>query len=95
MSRAKDSYEVHALFDVPGTGFRDREDSAMYNQYHKNGWQATWTHDGRNSNLPRAPFPFTLLAFIRLLLDARSLDARSRVHATRGGGTTVSVRDSE
>ena len=38
--------EVYPLFDVPGTGFRDREDSAMYNQYHKNGWQATWTSDG-------------------------------------------------
>lgn len=46
MSRGRDTDVVYPLFDVPGTGFRDREDSAMYNQYHKIGWQATWTADG-------------------------------------------------
>jgi|AntAceMinimDraft_1070359.scaffolds.fasta_scaffold72452_1 hypothetical protein len=47
MSRGRDSNELHPLFDVPGTGFRDREDSAMYNQYHKTGWQAKWNADGK------------------------------------------------
>ena len=46
MSRASVTDRVYPLFDVPGTGFRDREDSPMYNQYHKTGWQATWNEDG-------------------------------------------------
>ena len=33
---------LHSLYDVPGTGFRDREDGPMYSQYHKIGWQADW-----------------------------------------------------
>ena len=43
--------EVYPLFDVPGTGFRDRKDSDMYNQYNKNGWQATWTSDGEDDDI--------------------------------------------
>lgn len=39
MSRHQHDTRVYALFDVPGTGFRDREGSAMHTQYHKIGWQ--------------------------------------------------------
>ena len=41
MSRAAHDDRVHALFDVPGTGFRDREGTGMFTQYHKMGWQSS------------------------------------------------------
>ena len=41
---------LHSLYDVPGTGFRDREDSPMYAQYHKIGWQADWKPEDNPDN---------------------------------------------
>ena len=39
MARSQHDTRVYALFDVPGTGFRDREGTGMFDQYHKIGWQ--------------------------------------------------------
>ena len=48
MSRESNTDTVYPLFDVPGTGFRDKKDSAMFNQYNRTGWQATWSADGED-----------------------------------------------
>ena len=41
MSRHQEK-QLHALYDVPGTGFRDDPKSPMYNQYHRLGWQVDY-----------------------------------------------------
>jgi hypothetical protein len=46
----KASEKLHPLYDVPGTGFRDREDSPMFAQYHKIGWQASWRAEDSEEN---------------------------------------------
>jgi hypothetical protein len=50
MSRAQHDTRVYALFDVPGTGFRDREGTGMHVQYHKVGWQKDFKSEDSPEN---------------------------------------------
>ena len=55
MSRATHDDRVYALFDVLGTGFRDREGTGMFTQYHKMGWQK----DFRSEDSPENQYDLT------------------------------------
>lgn len=98
MSRSRNTDAVYPLYDVPGTGFRDREDSAMFNQYHKNGWQATWTADGgvfSNSSPLISPPPLYLslssdirrdFGYVVLCHLIQARDIFDAARAVRSGG---------
>ena len=47
---AMEARRLHPLFDVPGTGFRDREGTPMFAQYHKIGWQVSWRAEDSEEN---------------------------------------------
>lgn len=72
MSRAAHDDRVYALFDVPGTGFRDREGTPMFTQYHKMGWQK----DFRAEDSPENQYDLTCNPVVVLGLP-RNLDLGS------------------
>ena len=72
MSRAAHDDRVYALFDVPGTGFRDREGTGMFTQYHKMGWQK----DFRSEDSPENQYDLSCNPVVIVGLP-RDVDARS------------------
>jgi hypothetical protein len=101
MSRAAHDDRVYALFDVPGTGFRDREGTPMFTQYHKMGWQK----DFRSEDSPENQYDLTCNPVVVLGLpqdlDVGSIRAQcetrfgavARVHRPRKVVTEPSNRD--
>jgi len=72
MSRAAHDDRVYALFDVPGTGFRDREGTGMFTQYHKMGWQK----DFRSEDSPENQYDLSCNPVVIVGLP-QDVDARS------------------
>lgn len=87
MSRATHDDRIYALFDVPGTGFRDREGTGMFTQYHKVGWQK----DFRSEDSPENQYDLSCNPVVILGLPEHVDVARIRTRCEASFGAVARV----